>query len=82
MFYTNSEATVRREESVRPELDMEVSKKAKIMNQYNQVPRLAQDTTLESDKNTRKHHIQESQEISLFLAGDHKAGCMTNTKHK
>ena len=44
MFYTNSEATVRREESVRPELDMEVSKKAKIRNQYNQVPRLAQNT--------------------------------------
>ena len=27
----------------------------------------------ESDKNTRKHHIQESQEVSPFLVGDHKA---------
>ena len=27
----------------------------------------------ESDKNTRKHHTQESQEVSPFPAGDHKA---------
>ena len=27
----------------------------------------------ESDKNTRKHHIPESQEVSPFPAGDHKA---------
>ena len=26
----------------------------------------------ESDKNSRKHHIQESQEVSPFPAGDHK----------
>ena len=25
-----------------------------------------------SDKNTRKHHIQESQEVSPFPIGDHK----------
>ena len=31
----------------------------------------------ESDKNTTKHHIQESQEVSFFPAGDHKAA-----KHK
>ena len=30
------------------------------------------DTILESDKNTRKH-IQESQEVSPFPTGDHKA---------
>ena len=41
-------------------------------NQYNQVPYLTQDTTWESDKNTRKHHMQNSQEVS-FPAGDHKA---------
>ena len=34
---------------------------------------LTQDTTWESDKNTIKHHIQESQEVSPFSAGDHKA---------
>ena len=32
-----------------------------------------QDTTWESDKNTRKHHTQENQEVSPFQAGDHKA---------
>ena len=48
-------------------------KKTKIGNLYNQVPYLTQDTILESDKNTRKHLIQESQEVSPFLAGDHKA---------
>ena len=26
-----------------------------------------------SDKNTRKYHIQESQEVSPFPTGDHKA---------
>ena len=50
-----------------------VSKKAKIRNRYNQVPQLTKDTTWESDKNTRKHHIQESQEVSPSPAGDHKA---------
>ena len=73
-----------------------VSKKAKIRNRYNQVPHLTQDTTWESDKNTRKHHLQESQEVSPFPAVDHKAAMnrqesmrnmnrqerMTNTKHK
>ena len=50
-----------------------VGKKAMIRNRYNQVPNLTQDTVLESDKNTRKHHIKESQEVSPFPAGDHKA---------
>ena len=55
------------------------------MNRYNQVPHLTQDTTWESHRNTRKHHIQESQEVSPFPAGDHKAAmnrqdCMTDTK--
>ena len=43
---------------------------------------LDQDTTWKSHKNTRKHHIQESQEVSLFPAGDHRQDNMTNTKHK
>ena len=30
------------------------------------------DIILESDKNTRKYHTEESQEISHFPAGDHK----------
>ena len=37
------------------------SKEAKIRNRYNQIPHLTQDTTWESDKNTIKHNIQESQ---------------------
>ena len=36
-----------------------VRKTAKIRKRYNQVPHLTQDTTLESDKNTIKHHKQE-----------------------
>ena len=48
-------------------------KKTKIKNQYKQIPHLTQDTIWESDKNTRKHHIQENQEVNPFPAGDHKA---------
>ena len=50
-----------------------VSQKAKIMNQYNHVTHLTQDIVWESDKYTRKHQIQESQEVSPFPAGDYKA---------
>ena len=64
-----------------------VSKEEKILNRYNQVPHLTQGTTPESDKNTIKRHTQESQEVSSFSTGDHKATMnrqesMTNTKHK
>ena len=60
------------------------SKEAKIRNRFNQIPHLTQDTTWESDKNTMKHNIRESQEASPFSAGDHKAAMyrqesMTNT---
>ena len=63
-----------------------VRKKAKIRNRYNQVPYLTKDAIWESGKNTRKRHIQESQEVSPFPAGDHKAArnrqdCMTD-KHE
>ena len=47
-----------------------VSKKAKTRNRYNQVPHLTQDPTWESDKNTRKHDIQEGQAFRPFPAGD------------
>ena len=50
---------------------MKVRKKAKIRNQYNQVPHLTQDMVWENDKYTRKHHIQESQAVSPFPVGDH-----------
>ena len=45
-----------------------VRKAAKIRNRYNQVPHLTQDTTLESNKNTIKHHKQE---VGPFPAGAH-----------
>ena len=67
--------------------DTKLSKKVKIRYRYNEASHLTQDTTWESDKNTRKHHIQEGQEVSPFPAGDHKAAMnrqesMTNTKRK
>ena len=52
---------------------MKVRKKAKIRNSYNQIPHVTQDTIWESDKNTRKHHMQENQEVSPFPACYHKA---------
>ena len=51
---------------------VKIRKKAKIRNRYNPIPHLTQDTIPESDKNTRKHQIQENQEVSPFPAGDHK----------
>ena len=54
---------------------------------YNQVSHMTQDTTWESDKNTRHHHIQESQNVGPFRAGDQNATMnrydgMTDTKHQ
>ena len=43
---------------------IKVRKKAKIRNQYNQLPHLLQDIIWESDKNKRKHDSQEGQEVS------------------
>ena len=64
-----------------------VRKQAQIRNRYNQASHLTQDTRSESDKNTKKHHIQESQEVSPFPAVDHKAAMnrqdsVTDTMHK
>ena len=57
-------------------------KKTKIRNSYNQIPHLTQDTIWESDKNTRKHYIQESQEVSPFPTSDHKAAtCQHLSNH-
>ena len=68
---------------------MEVKKRAKIRDLFIQVPQLTRDTIRESDKNTRKHHTQESQEVSPFHPGDHcfarnrKASMIkTNMEHK
>ena len=68
-------------------LDIKIGKKAKIRNLYNQVLHLTQETTWGSDNNTRKYHIQETQEVSAFPTGDHKAAMSRqdstkDTKHK
>ena len=36
------------------------------MNRYNQLPNLTRDTIGKSNKNTRKHHTKESQEVRHF----------------
>ena len=58
---------------------MKVRKTAKIRNQYNQVPHLTQDTTLEREK-SQLGITYKSQEVSPFPAGDHKAA--KHDKHK
>ena len=50
---------------------IKVRKKAKNRIRYNQAPHL--NTTWESDQNTIKHHIQESEEVSPFQGGNHMA---------
>ena len=53
-------------------VDVKVSKGAKIRNRYNQVPHLTQDTNGKVT-NTHLDTTNESQEVSPFPAGDHKA---------
>ena len=59
--------------AIRYSCEKKVRKKAKIRNQYNQVPHLTQYTLWEIDKSTRKRHIQKCLEVSPFAAGDHKS---------
>ena len=60
-------------------------KGAKIRDQYNQVPHLTQDTNGEV-ANTQLDTTHESQDVSPFPAGDHKAHINRRTqrhsKHK
>ena len=51
---------------------LKVSKGAKIRNRYNQVPHLTQDTNRKVT-NSQLDTTNESQEVSPFPAGDHKA---------
>ena len=51
---------------------IKVSKRAKIRNPYNQVPHLIQDTNGKVT-NSQLDNTNESQEVSPFQAGDHKA---------
>ena len=62
-----------------------VSKVAKIRNRYSQVPHLTQDTNGKVT-NSQLDAINESQEVSPFPAGDHKAHinrrAQRHSKHK
>ena len=60
---------------------LQIKKEGNGQNQYIQATHLAQDTAWESDKNTIKHHIQESQEVILFCSRWPQEN-KTNTKHK
>ena len=64
---------------------IKVSKGAKIRNQYNQVPHLTQDTNGKVT-NSQLDTTNESQEVSPFPAGDHKAHinrhAQRHSKHK
>ena len=58
---------------------LKVSKGAKIRSRYNQVPHLTQDTNRKVT-NSQLDTTNESQEISSFTAGDHKAHINRRTK--
>ena len=64
---------------------VKVSKGAKIRNRYNQVPHLTQDTNGKV-ANSQLDTTNESQEVSPFPAGDHKAHinrrAQSHSKHK
>ena len=66
-------------------LSITVSKGAKIRNRYNQVPHLTQDTNGKVT-NSQLDTTNESQEVSPFPAGDHKAHinrrAQRHSKHK
>ena len=66
-------------------MSKEVSKGAKIRNLYNQVPHLAQDTNGKVT-NSLLGTTNESQEVSPYPAGDHKAHinrrAQRHSKHK
>ena len=67
------------------ERDFIVSKGAKIRNRYNQVPHSTQDTTGKVTS-SQLDTTNESQELSPFPAGDHKAHinrrAQRHSKHK
>ena len=66
-------------------LILKVCKGAKIRNRYNQVPHLTKDTNGKVT-NSQLDTTNESQEVSPFIAGDHKAHisrrAQRHSKHK
>ena len=67
------------------EVSFQVRKGAKMRNRYNQVPHQTQDTIWKVT-NSPLYTTNESQEVSLFPAGDHKAQinrrAQRHNKHK
>ena len=61
-------------------IHMKVRKGAKIRNRYNQVPHLTQDTNGKVT-NSQLDTTNESQEVSPFPAGKHKAHILTHTSN-
>ena len=55
------------------DLYIKVGQKAKIRYRNNQELHLTQDIVRENDQYTRKKHTQDSQEVSPFPTGGHKA---------
>ena len=55
-------------------VDINVRKRAEIRNRYNQAPHLTQDTKRKVTT-SQLDITNESQEVSPFPAGDHKANC-------
>ena len=68
-----------------PSIHIQKSKGAKIRNRYNQVPHLTKYTNGKVT-NSQLDTTNESQEVSLFPAGDHRAHktdankCIANTR--
>ena len=56
--------------------------KAKIRNQFNQIPHMTEKTLWESNKNTRKRFTQESQKVSHFPAGNEQTKQHNKNKHE
>ena len=62
------------------DFSIKISKGAKIRNRYNQVPHLTQDTNGKVT-NSQLDTTNESQDVSPFPEGDHKAHINRRSKH-
>ena len=69
----HSKTCVKRPLSKRPKIGFQSRKEGKDQESMHSSTTPEPDITWESEKNTMKHHIQESQDTSHLPAGDHKA---------
>ena len=80
LYHVHLNQTHQSKDFSQQQVEVKIKEKAKIRNRHNQEPHQTQDTVWKSDKNTRKHHIQE---VSPLPAGDLKAARETdNTESK